>query len=42
MRVTADAPHQVTMSTWIDRSQDATTEIVANNRLNLVGRPRWR
>ena len=37
MRVTADAPRSVTMSTWIDRSQDATTETVATNRLNLVG-----
>lgn len=37
MRVTADAPGSVTLSTWIDRSQDATTEMVSKDRLNLAG-----
>jgi alpha-L-fucosidase 2 len=37
VRVSADKPGQVSMSTWIERSQDATTEVVGNNRLNLVG-----
>src|SRR4030095_12789927 len=37
MRVTADAPRSVSMSTWIDRVQDATTELVSSNRLNLTG-----
>jgi alpha-L-fucosidase 2 len=37
MRMTADAPGQITVSTWIDRQQDATTEVVGNDRLNLVG-----
>jgi alpha-L-fucosidase 2 len=37
VRVSADVPGQVSMSTWIERSQDAVTEIVGNNRLNLVG-----
>ena len=37
MRITADAPGQVSMSTWIERSQDAVTKIVGNNRLDLVG-----
>jgi len=38
MRVSADAPGSITVSTWIDRPQDATTEAVGNDRLNLVGR----
>lgn len=37
MRVTADRPGHVSMSTWIERSQDATTEVAGNNRLDLVG-----
>jgi alpha-L-fucosidase 2 len=37
MRVTADAPGRITVSTWIDRPQDATTEVAGNDRLNLVG-----
>jgi alpha-L-fucosidase 2 len=37
VRLTADAPAKLTMSTWIDRLQDATTEVVGNDRLDLVG-----
>ncbi len=37
MRVSADAPEKITVSTWIDRPQDATTEVAGNDRLNLVG-----
>ena len=37
MRVSADAPGKITVSTWIDRPQDATTEVAGNDRLNLVG-----
>jgi alpha-L-fucosidase 2 len=37
MRVSADAPAMITVSTWIDRPQDATTEVVGDDRLNLVG-----
>jgi alpha-L-fucosidase 2 len=37
MHVTADTPGRISMSTWIDRVQDATTEIAGNDRLNLVG-----
>ena len=37
MRISADQPGRVSMSTWIDRTQDATTEVVGDNRLNLVG-----
>jgi alpha-L-fucosidase 2 len=37
MRITADKPGQVSMSTWIERTQDASTELVGNNRLDLVG-----
>jgi alpha-L-fucosidase 2 len=37
MRVTADTPGKITVSTWIDRPQDATTEVAGNDRLNLVG-----
>jgi alpha-L-fucosidase 2 len=37
MRVSADAPGRITVSTWIDRPQDATTEVAGNDRLNLVG-----
>jgi alpha-L-fucosidase 2 len=37
MRLTADTPGTITVSTWIDRVQDATTEVVGRDRLNLVG-----
>ena len=37
MRLSADAPGKIAVSTWIDRQQDAVTEIVGNERLNLVG-----
>jgi alpha-L-fucosidase 2 len=37
MRLEADAPGKITVSTWIDRQQDATTEVAAGDRLNLVG-----
>jgi alpha-L-fucosidase 2 len=37
MRIAADAPGNITVSTWIDRPQDATTEVSGNDRLNLVG-----
>ena len=37
LRVTADAPGKITVSTWIDRPQDATTHVASNDRLNLVG-----
>ena len=36
-RVSANKPASVTFSVWIDRSQDAVTEVVGNDRLNLVG-----
>jgi alpha-L-fucosidase 2 len=37
MRVSADAPGKITVSTWIDRPQDATTDVAGNDRLNLIG-----
>lgn len=37
VRITADTPGQVAFSTWIDRIQDATTEVAGNDRLDLVG-----
>ena len=37
VRVSADVPASVTLSTWIDRQQDATTEVIARDRLDLVG-----
>lgn len=37
MRISADPPGKITVSTWIDRQQDATTEVAGNDRLNLVG-----
>ena len=37
VRLSADAPAGVTVSAWIDRQQDATTEVAARDRLNLVG-----
>lgn len=37
MRISADSPAKITVSTWIDRPQDATTEVAGNDRLNLIG-----
>ena len=37
VRISADASEKITVSTWIDRPQDATTQIASNDRLNLVG-----
>ncbi|HUP41512.1 MAG TPA: glycoside hydrolase family 95 protein [Vicinamibacterales bacterium] len=37
MRVSADVPGMINVSTWIDRPQDATTEVAGRDRLNLVG-----
>ncbi len=37
IRLTADKPGALSFSTWIDRSQDARTEIVGSDRLNLIG-----
>ena len=37
LRVSADAPGKVSVSTWIDRPQDAATEVAGDDRLNLVG-----
>jgi alpha-L-fucosidase 2 len=37
MRLSADAPGKIAVSTWIDRQQDAVTHVVGNDRLNLVG-----
>ena len=37
MRISADAPASITVSAWIDRPQDATTEVAGNDRLNLAG-----
>ena len=37
MRLTADAPGKIAVSTWIDRQQDAVTHVVGHDRLNLVG-----
>ena len=37
MRIGADRPGGATFSAWIDRTQDAVTEIVGSNRLNLIG-----
>jgi alpha-L-fucosidase 2 len=37
MRVSAEAPGKITVSTWIDRLQDAMTEVAGNDRVNLVG-----
>ena len=37
VRLTVDKPGALTFSTWIDRQQDARTEIVGADRLNLVG-----
>jgi alpha-L-fucosidase 2 len=37
IRVTASRPGVLTFSFWLDRSQDATTEIAGTDTLNLVG-----
>ena len=37
MRLSADVPGKITVSTWIDRQQDAVTHVVGSDRLNLVG-----
>jgi alpha-L-fucosidase 2 len=37
MRLSADTPGRITVSTWIDRQQDAVTEVAGNDRLNLIG-----
>jgi alpha-L-fucosidase 2 len=37
VRVVADRPGHVSMSTWIERSQDASTEVTADDRLTLKG-----
>ena len=37
VRLTVDRPGALTFGAWIDRQQDARTEIVGNDRLNLVG-----
>ena len=37
MRISADSPAKITVSTWIDRAQDATTEVAGDDRLDLVG-----
>ncbi len=37
VRLTVDRPGALTFGAWIDRQQDARTEIVGQNRLNLIG-----
>jgi alpha-L-fucosidase 2 len=37
IRLTVDTPGALSFSTWIDRSQDARTEIVGSDRLDLIG-----
>jgi alpha-L-fucosidase 2 len=37
VRLTADRPGALTFGAWIDRQQDARTEIVGDDRLNLIG-----
>jgi alpha-L-fucosidase 2 len=37
VRLTVDRPGALTFSAWIDRQQDARTEIVGSDRLDLVG-----
>ena len=37
VRLTVDRPGALTFGAWIDRQQDARTEIAANNQLNLLG-----
>ena len=33
MRISADVPAKVSVSTWIDRQQDATTEVAGHDRV---------
>ena len=37
VRLTVDQPGALTFSAWIDRQQDARTEIAGRDRLNLIG-----
>jgi alpha-L-fucosidase 2 len=37
VRLSVDRPGSLTFGAWIDRQQDARTEIVGHDRLNLVG-----
>ena len=37
VRLTVDRPGALTFGAWIDRQQDARTEIAGNDRLNLIG-----
>ncbi len=37
IRLAVDKPGALSFSTWIDRPQDARTEIVGSDRLNLIG-----
>ena len=37
VRLSVDRPGALTFGTWIDRQQDARTEIAGNDRLNLIG-----
>ena len=37
LRLTADRPGKITVSTWIDRPQDAVTKVAGDDRLDLVG-----
>ena len=37
VRLTVDRPGALTFGAWIDRPQDARTEIAGNDRLNLIG-----
>ena len=37
VRLTVDQPGALTFGAWIDRQQDARTEIAGNDRLNLIG-----
>jgi alpha-L-fucosidase 2 len=37
VRVTADRPGQISLGVWMDRSQDAPTRIVGNDRIDLDG-----
>ncbi len=37
LRLSADTPGKISVSTWIDRVQDANTEVVGQDRLDLVG-----
>jgi alpha-L-fucosidase 2 len=38
VRLTADRPGALSFSAWIDRAQDARTDIAGTDRLNLIGR----